>query len=370
MVGRRIKNGKFSEESTVRTRPGAASFCSSLLVLFALLPSCDIAELRCLETDGACNSALVAALFQPTKVIAIAGSGGQIWVSRDGGANYLEVIPGDPAVGYLTVHVVDSNSIFAAGNNGAPYYVDSVALDSGWLAPFIPPSIGSFTDTAISPDGEYAGFTPDVSTLPTFYYKRSSSENYSASTISATGQSLIFHYAGAFHAVFPAGTFIYRRQTDGSFNPVGSTAPVPDVRGVAVNENTAVLIDNPNNRVLLSTDGGLTWNPHAITGGTGCSHAAFGMGMYAIFCGGTPSIVVSTDGQNWSATGVDPTTALPSIQSLSFADGYFYITGQNSSGNAAVMRTTDFFTYEPSFEGPAGIAEARDELTTFQSLIR
>lgn len=368
MVGRRMKKEKFSEESRVRTRPGAASYCSSLLVLFALLPSCDIAELRCLETDGACNSALVAALFQPTKVIAIAGSGGQIWVSRDGGANYLEVIPGDPAVGYSHIKIADFRQIVVGGSNATgPYLIDSESLDTGWNPAFNTTGASLF-GLDVADDGAY-GACGSSSPQLEFYF--SNQPGVWSAVLPAGGTpAACFYFNGSFYATLMDLSFLYIRQSDGTFSLVQSDGTSTTIDGVAKNGSSAVLVDNPNDRVFLTTDGGMNWNPHAITGGTGCSHAAFGLGIYAIYCGGTPSIVVSTDGQNWSATGIDPTTALPSIQSLSFADGYFYITGQNGSGNAAVMRTTDFFTYEPSFEGPAGIAEARDELTTFQSLIR
>ncbi|MCB1166301.1 MAG: hypothetical protein KDK33_09115 [Leptospiraceae bacterium] len=354
--------------------PGIPAWCTRLSLVFSLLIAgysarCSVADIGCPAGDGSCDQTTLPLLFAPTTVVALAGGNGLIWVSRDGGANFSEIIPGDPATIYRSINIVDSDSIFAGGDNGGPYYIDSIGLDSGWLTPFTPPSLGTFTSTAVSDSGEYGAFSPDGVSTPTFYYKASSLESYSSATISATGQNLIFFYAGAFHATVPAAVFVYRRQADGSFQSIGSTAPAPDIRGVAVNGATALLVDFANNRVLLSTDSGSNWTPHAITGGTSCSDAAFTMGIYAILCIGSDTIHISTDGQNWSTASLAPSNFLSSVQSLTAANGFFYISGQDSGGAASVMRTADFISFENVFTRAGSTVYDRAELTTLQSLL-
>ena len=340
-----------------------------LLAGIGFLPACEVARVDCASGDGSCNSSIAAALFQTTRVIAIAGSGGQIWVSRDGGATYQEIIPGDPAASYSHIKIADERQIVVGGTNSTgPYIIDSERLDTNWNSAFNTPDSPSLAGLDVSDDGAYGACGSNV-TQAEFYY---SNEPGIWSTVQPPvgTPGSCFYFNGAFYATISNTNFLHIRQSDGSFAPVLSDGSVTTIDGVAINGASAVLIDTPNDRAFLTTNGGVTWNTFSLGASLSCREAAYGNGRYATYCATGPSIYVSQDGQSWAATGVNPGSVLSTISSLSFADGYFYITGQNGSGNAAVYRTVDFFSYELSFEGPAGTAGARDELPALRVLVR
>ncbi len=337
------------------------------LLVLGTFPSCDVARIDCLDGDISCNDALLGAIFIPQKIIAYAGSAGVIWVSRDGGLSYQQITPGDPATNYSHIKIVSATRILAGGSNGTgQYIIESRSLEANWQPAFNNTG-AALRGLEVTASGDYAGCGANGSTQAEVFYNGPDG-NWTITQPAGGTPGSCYLYLGELYATLSSGTFNYKRQIDGSFAPSGSAAPGPTIDGVAINGNLAVLVDNANTRVLRSTDG-INWTPHAITGASVCSDAAFGSGIFAVFCVGSDQFMLSTDGINWNPSPTGPSLALSSVQNITYADGFFYVIGQDSGGNAAAVRTVDFGTFFPDFSFPAGNATARDELLVPASLI-
>lgn len=337
------------------------------IATLGFLSSCDLAKLECLDGDISCNDALLGALFAPQKIIAIAGSAGVIWVSRDGGLTYQQITPGDAGTSYSHIKVVSATRILAGGSNGTgPYIIESRSLEANWQAAFNNAG-AALLGLVVTDFGDYAGCGANGSTQAEVFYNGPDG-NWTITQPAGGLPGSCYIYGGDFYATISGGTFNYKREVDGSYSPSGSAAPGPTIDGVAINGNIAVLVDNANNRVLRSTDGA-NWTPHAITGASACSDAAFGNGVFAVFCVGSDQFMLSTDGINWNPSSTAPSLALSSVQNISFTDGFFYVMGQDGGGNGTVLQTLDFGSFSTVFSFPTSTATARDELIVPASLI-
>ncbi len=337
------------------------------IATLGFLSSCDLAKLDCLDGDISCNDALLGALFAPQKIIAIAGSAGVIWVSRDGGLTYQQITPGDAGTSYSHIKVVSATRILAGGSNGTgPYIIESRSLEANWQAAFNTTG-ASLQGLEIMDSGDYVACGSSSPQAEVYFNGPDGIWAISQPTVASPGSC--YSYQGNFYATVVGAPFNYKRETDGSFSPSGSNTPNPTIDGAASDGQILVLVDNnAGNRVLRSTDGA-NWTPHAITGASLCSDAAFGNGVFAVFCVGSDQFMLSTDGINWAASATAPSLALSSVQNISFADGFFYVMGQDGGGNGTVLQTLDFGSFSTVFSFPTSTATARDELIVPASLI-
>lgn len=286
-------------------------------------------------------------------------------MSRDGGLSYQQITPGDPATNYSHIKIVSATRILAGGNNGPnQYIIESRSLESNWQPAFTTTG-ASLRGLEVLDSGDYASCGSNTPQAEVYYNGPDGNWAISQPTVGSPGGC--FLYNGSFYASIFSDPFLYRRESDGSYT-VSGTGVSPDVSGVAINGNIIVLVDNSGTQVVRSTDGA-NWSVHPLTGASLCNEAAYGSGIFAVFCVGSDQFMLSTDGINWNSSPTAPSLALSSVQNITYADGFFYVIGQDSGGNAAAVRTVDFGTFFPDFSFPAGNATARDELIVPASLI-
>lgn len=322
--------------------------CAVLFTSPALV-QCMPAQVNCAPADGDCNPALTLLGLAPATVIVVGSDNGTIWFSKDGGANFQSIVPGDGTASYDRIKILSQDSILLGGLTSAGYLTFSTDLENSWTPGYVSSNGGaSIQGLAVANDGTLAGCSSNSSTGTDLHYYDPAT-GWNGTPIIANNPGTCFFYGGTYYVAVSFSTnYLHSRQSDGSFSVAHTNGAQPTVPDAVVVGDLVVLMDTANNQAVVGTGGGSSWQSFPMPGANGCSRVTYGSGLFAALCTGANGIMVSDDnGATWVFRGPNVSSIVTTPFDLSYAAGLFYLVGTDGGGAAVAFSSPDLVTWVP-----------------------